>query len=220
LGVLSFWVKEIKMKKLLGVAIIFLLLPVVSYGQLVTIQIEAKVNYLNDYYNLLQGNVALGSTITGTYTYDTSTPDTNYEVNIGSYVYNSVPYGMKFSVNNLTFVTNPQNINFGIGITNDSQDFYGIVSRNNVLLYDWIKVTNISLQFWDYSGMALSSTALLTTAPIISDWDNAILYINGENMQCDKTFGIMANIISAVLVPEPVSLFLFGIGLLALHKQK
>jgi hypothetical protein len=52
-------------------------LPAVSNGQLITISIEATVNYLNDGHNLLQDKVHIGDTITGTYTYDTNTPDTN-----------------------------------------------------------------------------------------------------------------------------------------------
>jgi hypothetical protein len=212
------------MKKLLGIAIIFLL-PVVSYGQLVTIQIEATVNYLDDYYNLLQGKVALGNTITGTYTYDTSTQDTDSTPYIGAYFHYSLPSGLSLTVNDLTFKSNPTNTKLLIALINDGfnpvGDFYRVRSYNNLLTNSNVQVDSITWQLDDLSGTALSNTNLLPIAPILPDWDYSTLYISGGNgIPCDKTFSIHANVISAVLVPEPISILFFSFGLLALRKQK
>jgi hypothetical protein len=217
-------------KKLLVAAIIFLLLPVVSYGQLITIQIEATVNYLDDYYNLLQGKVALGSTITGTYTYDTSTPDTNPFSWGGEYLHYAYPCGLRLTVGGFDFMSDPTHTKFGVGIVNNylnqPQDNYGIASTYNLPLSNETLVDYVSWSLSDYSGTALSSVALPTDAPILSDWDDSYntLHISGGiggTSPCyDKTFNIHAKVISAVLVPEPVSIMLLGFGLLALRKRK
>jgi hypothetical protein len=213
------------MKKFVGVAIVFLLLPVMSYGQLVTIQIEATVNYLDDYDNLLQGKVSLGSTITGTYTYDTSTLDSDPFSQFAEYLHLSPSCGVIVSTGELIFETNRSNVDFGIGITNNSQgDWYSFVSHNNVPLMNFLNVDSISMTACDYEATAITSTTLPATAPILSDWDYVKLYISGGTggtAPCyEKTFAIKANVTSAVLVPEPVSIMLLGFGLLALRKQK
>ena len=99
---------------------------------LITIGIEATVNYVNDYHNLLEGNVIVGSTITGTYTYDPSTPDTNPASNRGDYVYYSSPCGLILTINGITFMSNPNNTMFKLGVMDNNpgemRDSYGIRS--------------------------------------------------------------------------------------------
>jgi hypothetical protein len=210
-------------------AIVFLSLPAVSYGQIITIGIEAVVNNVTDADNLLEGKITAGSIITGTYTYDTSTPDTNPATETGMYIHYSLPYGMALTVGGIIFKSAPQNTMFTIGITNASpgqmfSDSYGIRSYNNVPVLDGIQVDEFSWALEDYTNTAVSSTVLPTIAPVLSDWSYNILYIGGGvggTSPCyEKEFYIEAEVTSAVLVPEPMSLILFGFGLLALRKRK
>jgi hypothetical protein len=214
------------MKKLLGVFVAILILCVIgtanfASAQLITIGIEATVTSFSDSNNLLQGKVAVGSIITGTYTYDTNTPDTNPATYAGLYRHYSPPYGLQLSVGGFTFMSDPNNTEFSVGIANNNQglDNYGVGSTYNLPLFNGVEVDVIYWQLDDYSGTVLSSTDLPTTPPVLSDWDYNSLIINGPGCSSDY-FYISAQVTSAVLIPEPVSLLLLGIGLLAIRKHK
>ena len=206
-------------------AVLFLFLPAISYGQLITIAITANVTGVSDFYNLLDGKVIANvSTITGTYTYNTSTADTNPSSQVGEYFYNNAQYGINWTIGELIFKTNPNVPMFMIGITNNQQgcDGYWVNSYSNSYLPNNVEVNSILWQLDDIGGTAISSTVLPITAPIISDWDYSTLSITGGigTAPCyTKTFSIGANVVSAVLVPEPMSLLLFGFGLLALRRK-
>jgi hypothetical protein len=216
------------MKKLLRFVFAILILCAFSLNSsasLITISITAQVTGVSDSYNLLEGKVEVNDIITGTYTYDTSTEDTNPAFEYGDYWHYSSPCGLELTAGGFLFKTDSNNIKFLIGAANNYQgyqDGYLVRSYNNLFLYDGVDVDHISWQLDDYSGTALSSTDLPITAPILSDWDYNNLVITGITVPpgYKKTFGIGAEVISAVLIPEPVSLLLFGFGLLLLRKQK
>jgi hypothetical protein len=44
---------------------------------LITIEITAEIDSVSDPYGHLEGNINVGDIITGTYTYESTTPDTN-----------------------------------------------------------------------------------------------------------------------------------------------
>ena len=126
-------------------------------------------------------------------------------------------------------MSDPQNTKFGIGITNALpgylfNDSYGIRSFYNSTVLNGVQVDGLSWALGNYGNTAISSTALPTTAPILSDWDYSTLSITGGTggtAPCyAKTFGIGATVTSAVLVPEPMSILFFSFSLLALRKQK
>jgi len=219
-----------KFKKVIFAILVCIFLPTVLNGQLITIGIEATVNYLNDNDNLLEGKVTLGSTITGTYTYDTNTPDTNPASETGDYIHYNLPFGITLTVGGITFMSDPQNTMFKIGMTNATpgqmfNDSYGIRSFYNFLILDAVQVNELSWALVDSSNTALSDIILPTNAPHLSDWNSTnVLSIGGGKggiPPCyDKTFNIHAEVTSVVLIPEPTSLFLFCFSLLALRKHK
>jgi hypothetical protein len=205
-------------KKLLKfVLAVLLCLPATSYGQLITIGITANVTNVSDSYNLLESKVSVGDTITGTYTYDT-TPSPGY-------FFYSPPSGIILTLGDFMFATDTGNVKCLLGVIDNHQgqlhDYYYIESYNNLSLGDGVEVDDILWQIEDYSGAAISNATLPTNAPVLSDWDYNVLSITGGNgIPCDKTFSIVATVISAELVPEPMSILLFGFGLLALRKLK
>jgi hypothetical protein len=219
------------MKKIVGVLILLaiLFLPAFSFGQIITIQIKAIVNSVMDNDNLLEGNISIGSVITGTYTYDTDMTDSNPFSWAGEYRNYDSLCGINLKSGDLSFKTDSENVNFLIGVINNylnsPQDNYGINSYNNLALSNGVEVDSISWSLSDYSGTALSSTTIPAIAPVLSDWDQDYNTLNitggiGGTAPCyEKTFGISANVISAVLIPEPISMILFGFGLLAFRKQ-
>jgi hypothetical protein len=94
-----------------------------------------------------------------------------------------------------------------------------IRSDNNLSLYQGVSIDTISWQLDDYSGMALSSDALPTTAPVLSDWPDTFdhLYIHGQSF--GSSFFIRAPVTSAELVPEPATIALLALGGLFLRKR-
>ncbi|MCJ7777768.1 MAG: PEP-CTERM sorting domain-containing protein [Sedimentisphaerales bacterium] len=198
-----------------------------AHAALITIGIEAVVNYVSDTDGLLEGKVGVNDIITGSYTYDTATPDTNPATDAGEYFHYNTPCGVVLNLEGFVFTTDFDNIRFLMGIANDYPghpgDGYWFNSYNNLQLSNGAEVENISWQLDDYGGTALSSTALPTTAPVLSDWDYNNLILGGGmggTPPCyEKTFYIEAEVTSTILIPEPTSLFLFGLGGLLLRKR-
>src|SRR3990172_1989080 len=81
---------------------------------LITIAIEAVVDGAHDPDNYLEGRINIGDLITGTYTYDTDTPDSSSSANVGRYEHYSYPSGFSLTVAGLHFVTDPADTNFVI----------------------------------------------------------------------------------------------------------
>ena len=76
--------------------------------------------------------------ISGFYIYDSATPDSDSSVYHGSYQHTTTPYGMSLAIGNLTFQTDPLNVDFVIGLTNnyydEPWDYYTVTSYNNLQL--------------------------------------------------------------------------------------
>jgi hypothetical protein len=219
------------MKKKLAITLFaILVLCAFSFNtsaSIITIGIEATVNGVNDSRNLLEGKVTVGSTITGFYIYDSLAQDEYPEMLDWSvYRFATNPYGISLTVGDTTFQTDPANINLTIGISNDFQneDGYGVGSRNNLMLANGTIVDKISWDLIDNLGTAISNTDLPVIPPDLSKWslNNLVISggIGGNYPIYEKSFAINAQVTSAYLIPEPVSLMLFGFGLLVLRKHK
>jgi hypothetical protein len=217
------------MKKIISTIGCFLLLfsfaP--ARAEIITIGLTGLVDSVDDPYNLLEGKINVNDVITGTYTYDTATPDTNPASDIGDYFHYSMPCGVVLNLEDFVFTTDFNNVNFLMEMVNDYQgqprDNYLIRSYKNLFLYNGVDVDHISWQLDDYGGTALSSTALLTMAPVLSDWDynNLILRggVGGTPPCYEKTFQINGHVTSAYLIPEPVTILLLAAGVLALKRR-
>ncbi len=213
------------MKKIAGAFFAILLcgfLPAVSSGQLITIGITGNVSSVYDPHNIFGGQIHSNDTITGTYTYDTSTPDSNpSNPSLGRYWHYSQPCGVSVNINSFNFRTDPDNVNFLLGISNDNGgDIYWFHSYSNSPLPDGTLVDSIAWQITDSTGTALSNDSLPTTAPNLTSWDMDYgLHISGPPRTAFE-FEIITNITSVVLVPEPATICLFALGGLMLRKIK
>jgi hypothetical protein len=194
-------------------------------AELVTIKIEAVVDDIVEADDYLDGRINIGDLITGTYTYDTDTPDSNPLAHVGDYEHYAYPCGFSLSVGGLDFMTNPANTNFLIEIVDeDSDDFYLAVSYNNLPLGDGTTVNNIAWYLnYNYED-ALLSTELPTTAPVLADWkDNFLQFGAGSGGRGTGEpatgFGVAAHVTSAVVIPEPATILLLGLGGIALVRK-
>ncbi len=182
----------------------------------ITIEITADVAYVDDWSNILGGQVQVGDVITGSYTYETTTPDSNTLPTVGDYRHVVAPFGIHLNVGPWVFETDPNNVNFLVEIVNDhsGQDNYLLRSYNNIAIpaiASGALVDHISWQLDDSAATALNSIALPTTPPALADWESIFgLSIEGcipDFMGfCDfDRFFIRAHVASATLVVKTVA---------------
>jgi hypothetical protein len=183
---------------------------------LITISIEAEVDSVEDLGNYLEGKISPGDIITGTYTYESTTPDSSpLDPIVGHYYHYSSPAGISLNVAGFTFQTDPMNVEFLLGVGNNGpsgDDIYWLASYNNLPLSTGVLVDRIVWQLNDTTGTAFSNDALPTTAPILGEWQENLLRLQG-----DRAYAIDAHVTSAI--PEPGTLVLLSLGGLLLIRR-
>lgn len=192
--------------------------PLPVHANLITIQIEAVVDSVQDYGNYLEGQISPGDIITGFYTYESTTPDSSpLDPVVGHYYHYSPPAGVLLAVSGFEFRTDPASVVFEMLIINDNpsgHDIYAFGSFNNLPLSNGASVDRISWQLNDPSGSVFSSDALPTTAPVLEDWQSIYgLILDGQR----GGYIINAHVTSAI--PEPSTILLLGLGGLVLRKR-
>ena len=140
----------------------------------ITMQLTAIVSTVDDPSSVLGGLVEVGDTITGTYTYDSTTEDTYPDTTVGRYSHSSAPYGMFLEIDGYEFKTDLNDVDFLVEIWNNSgspaYDFYVVRSYNNAPLTLNVAVEYIFWQLEDETATAVSSTELTTSPPDLADW--------------------------------------------------
>jgi hypothetical protein len=188
--------------------------PEAAKATLITIEIEAVVDYVADPGSCLEGNVKPGDTIVGAYTYNSQTADSDPSIYIGMYEHYAAPCGVRLTLRGFVFQTDPDNVNFLVSVGNAggpySTDNYLIRSYNNLILSNGVMVEHISWQLDDPMGEALASDALPSTPPVLTDWQSNLLHIHGLR----DSFHIFAEVTS--VIPEPTTLVLLSLGGLVL----
>jgi len=209
--------KRTRKIRVLTVAILcgLVLCPSLAKATLITIEIEGVVDSVWDTGNQLGGKIKTGDTITGTYTYDLSTPDTNPSAYVADYLHYASPCGVALSVGGFEFKTDPANVDFLIEITNNypPADAYFLVSKHNIVIPNSVSVEDISWFLYDPLGNALTSAVLPEDAPVLDRW-----HLNDLRIESLRTFSIGGHVTYAV-VPEPGTILLFGLVSLLLRKR-
>ncbi|HAL46081.1 MAG TPA: hypothetical protein DCP47_09240, partial [Phycisphaerales bacterium] len=183
----------------------------------VTIQISGIVTSASGYG--LPSTIYEGINFSGSYTYDSLTPDSDTASYSGRYKHSS-PYGMNISLGGYQFQTATNHIDgFNIGIGNDDpyapptgpKDWYSVYC-NAFIPSGGITINSFIWNLFDISCNALSSDALSIIAPIIADWDSNTFALSGTDNN-GKGLSIHGTVTQAVLVPEPLTISLFAMGL-------
>lgn len=171
---------------------------------LIGIEIVAKVFYVYDPDNLLNGTIQINDTITSKYVYNSKTPDsTPDDPNIGTYEMNSSKYGIEVNASGLIFKTDPNDVDFSIGILNNIEygqplDIYRVSSDNNLPLSNGMTVMNIIWNLQDLNSTALTNDFLPTKAPILEDWQvNELMIVIRDPSNPSKASVIQAQVTSA-----------------------
>ncbi len=200
-------------------------------GEIIQIDITAEVIDISQPYgDVLGGQVNVGDILTGSYIYDSTTPDTNpLNEEIGIYHHTTSPYGISVEVGGLIFQTDPCSVAFNIIITDNwpaGTDMYQIYSTNNLPFTDDIFIDDIYWLLSDSSGTAVSSDELPVTPPVLEDWSSHILGVSASmwiedfpgHLKLVDAFHIGATVTLAV--PEPATVLLFGLGGLILTRYR
>jgi len=223
------WLLGVKVMKIFAVSFVMVgvitLFSTTAKAALIPIKITAEVTSVVDTDGFLEDRVNIGDIITGVYIYDLSTPDSNPSQYRGRYDHHAPPYGITLTVGGFVFMTDPGNVDFVVEIENDifavakSYDAYRLESENNLPLFDGVPIKSISLLLIDPPMEALSSDVLPATAPVLSDWESKRISINSW---WARRYGITidGHLTSAVLIPEPATLALLGMGGLALLRKR
>ena len=204
---------------LLLAAVMFALPVGVARSDIVTIRIDGEVSYVDKYSTVLNDLFVVGEPVSGEYVYDTDTPDSSGSSRSGLYWHYDGPYGISLSINEFVFQSAPDNLQFLVGISDrDFNDGYLIRSYTNLALSNGLQVNHISWQLDDYSGTPLSSTVLPATAPVLEDWD----FDRGLTVELGEKGSLVLGIevTDVMLVPEPTTCLLLGLGTVAFVKRR
>lgn len=192
---------------------------------LVTIPLSAKVTAISGA-GVIGNALGAGDMLTGSYTYDTGTPDTNPASNVGDYQHAASPFGIVLQGGGLTFMSNPAAVDFLVEVVDGNPgDAFGMRSYSNADVPELpgIHVAHISWFLKDSSGNALSSTALFAGSPVLADFpDYNVLSIQGCSEPCSENNAAGFFQIDARVVPLPSPLLLVGsaLCLLALRARR
>ncbi len=211
------------MIKIAGIlAVVFIVLNLCAVhlrADIITIQLTAEVTHLVDFLDLFEGKIKIGDIITGSYTYDSETPDSNPFNSLGEYWHFSPPYGVSLSAGGFVFETDPDNVSFLVGISNNhlftTKDSYWFVSYNNLPLSNGVSIYAFSWQLEDYTGTAVSDVALLTTPPVLEDWGGNYLSLAFGDRGDSTLQARVTNVI-----PEPATFLLLALGSLFLAGRR
>jgi hypothetical protein len=167
------------------VASLLLLVPLTEVSaEPVTFEISATVNNIYDPGNALQNTVVSGDRITGTYTIDIATPDSDPDPQYGHYIFDSTSAQLGFDLllNSISLKSDPMASGhmYEAHTMNSSSDHFGIMSHGNIPLSSGGSVDEIIFDLYDPTGQALPSDALTGQAPNISAFEFHDLHVAGN----------------------------------------
>ncbi len=186
---------------------------------IITIAIEGVVDSVVDPLGKLNSSIGTGSTILGTYSFDTTAPDSSDLSSVGDYRQEGTSTQIAITINSLTFASVVGTPNYTIGIINNKlgRDRYYVGSTTNMNTNS-LSIAEISWNLEDHTESAFNSIDLPLTPPDLSNWDINSFRIS-ENACAEENFDIYGHITSAVLVPEPTLISLLAAGLLAIRRR-
>lgn len=156
---------------------------------------------------------AIGDTFSGTYTFDSTTPDSNTSPNLGDYYTPLTP------------------LSATVGSYSASANSGAILIRDNVPVEDYyflqtnsltgptvlgLPVTFFGLELHDSTGTVYNNDSLLLLPPDLQDYDSNALYFLFDDPGSGNSGTVHATldsfVLGALLVPEPSCFAMFGIG--------
>jgi hypothetical protein len=189
----------------------------------ITIQISGNITALaGTGRESVPDTIHTGVSFTGTYTYESSTVASTINGGVGHHIHNA-PYGISLSLGGYTFATAPNHVGqFDMWIVNDApenglHDLYLVRSYGNISTPSVDFTSSIEWNLWDYTHTALSSDALPTTAPVLTDWNHNLLEMSGYD-SLGRSIYIQGTVTQAI--PEPLTGVLMITGMFLLKRRR
>jgi hypothetical protein len=156
----------------LGVSLWVALSAVPAGAEILTVHAAAHVTYIDDPGNALEGQIAIGQTAQGTYSYETTVPDPIFwDVRSGIYPQTAQQSRSRVTIGSLNFTSDDTSLQYMYQVTVLvhysfwDPDSVLINSSSNKPLQNGSAVDNLAFYFWNPIGVGLYSDALLTAAP-------------------------------------------------------
>lgn len=167
----------------------------------ITISFTATVIEFVDPYHVLN-NVQVGSTVTGTYTYNAAAANLSQTPGAATYLHTSGAYGVRANLGGTIVESDRQHLYLiGFFANNwNGRDIYSFSSARNLPLGDLYTITSLGVGFYDNSQTALKNVNLPKTAPTLSNWQQSDetwgFQVKGEdlNPNSEYTFYLRANV--------------------------
>lgn len=178
-----------------------------AVAEVVRMRVTARVTNINDPSGLLAGKVALGQRVTGTYVYNTNTPNVSPDPQfIGEYYPYANEARMRFAVGGLVFESKQptQGIDIRIFAQPGGWGNFVMASRDNKPMIDGTSVHDIQMQL-DGNGNLTQSTALPTAVPVFRTYQTKRVSINTSNYNIAADLEAAEIIVPDVVVVTPAS---------------
>jgi len=169
----------------------------------VTFNLTATVKDIYDYNNVLSGTVNIGDTVSGAYTFDTTTPDMDPDPNYGFYdhAFGTGNYGFDVTVANNNIKTDSTMGNFSIFIV-DGQGWNDYYSASHfglqIPFINGSTIESLGINLDDPNGELITSAALTDVPPSLSTNGYKEIFISGMRQEATYTafYTIVADLMS------------------------
>ncbi|NQT52616.1 PEP-CTERM sorting domain-containing protein [bacterium] len=217
----------------------FLLLPILASAVPITFDLVGQVDSVSDPAGILAGAgvpVAVGDTFTGSYTFESTTPDGNPAASLAQYFVMGAPYGFSVNMGGATYsytTGGSPSVHITVGNNNPTMDTYGVsrISPIDVVstaTFPSIAWMDMMFTLMDTTGAVFSDTNLLLTPPTLSDFNiNSFLLIGNTGTTDPPGFSISGRLTDLTLhgagdpvIPEPCTLVLLGLGSMGLASRR
>ncbi len=166
-----------------------------SIAEPITFVFEGQVETVFDGLGALDGQVQPGTKFTGSYTFDSETPNTAEPIDegqLGLYEHDQPPAGVRIVVGSFAFESVASDIDFDIHVANDfgfaGTDEYGFISHNNEMHppppAPPLGRLDLHWLAQNFEGQPFTSAELPLTPPDLDVLGGGLLTIYGECTVC------------------------------------
>ena len=159
------------------------------------------------------GDFQVGQAVTGSYTFDSLTSDSDGSTSRGFY---DGPGILSFDVGGVYAGSGGQFGRIEITITDSGSDGYGVTSRiPTAPTINGVALGLAEILLVDSTGTAFGNDSLPLGPPPLNNFDSALFQLTFQDFST-----VNASITSLTLVPEPSTALLWGLGLFGLAARR
>lgn len=169
-----------------------------AYAEMIAYQLSANVYSLYDPENVLQGRIQINDTLSGTYTFDSTVPNSSGYTQYGFYDHtHSLSPGYHLQINQEQIRSDPTVPGFmhTMHVANDIGDSIHIGSWGNTRFSNGAIINDINMNLYDDRGTALNGIVLGVTPPDINGFTYRDIFLSGTDSDGLRYFSVLATVI-------------------------